>query len=465
MKYFVTRISSNGEKIHFYSIKEKGNTDFYEYDYFLLCLGDVISSKNRIFKMEFLGERVLRIDYVSGYDKNYTLKSATFYFGEDIPLNSSFFLRLKNLERMYQNTKSESREKIEAILSESEDKRTKIEACQKVLKNYLLAGFIIDDNTGLETAKLFSFMMSERYDILKDLKLPLPLKTRIKLRIMTVYNLFRRTSFCPYRERQKKYKASINFEWNTYVWESFINSYNQKHDFFLENKESNPVLLENKQDPFIRFVLSDIDYIKNMGQASYVSELNYLEKLVKRYIESKRDELRGQSSLDIEEFSSELTDFELKLFSKNKKFGLKRSDKTLIREEMIKERLKFIGIADDNDFKDDYLSLTKKIIQKIISYPYEGCEASLTELYKIAAEYVKDQKEQKSELRLYTTEGEYLKRLVALEIDIDKKIVRCSRAESLAQDLETLEVSLENARTVIKSNSKDNKRYNNNPTQ
>lgn len=456
MKYFVTRTICNDLGIEFYALGENADDiKCKECSNLIGNLRSAVNAGNRIYEIDLIDGNVLKIKYIYWYDDMSEIKTALFYLNENIPIDGYFYTELLKIIKVFNSKAQEDRDKIDEILKNRSNKNSQIASCQTILKKYLLAGFIIDDKTGQEAERTFTTMLAEKERILDKLELPLPFKSKMRL---VFYKFLRPTIY------QDKLNE-IKYKWKLFVWKSFVSDYSKKRDFFLESSKPTEVLPpKTVEDPFIRFILADIDYIMNIGSNSYTQELNLLEDLVKRYIESKKNEILRASRLDMESFLNELTDLELNLFGKNSKIGLKRSNKGLIREDFIKERLNYIGILSDTSIENDYLSLIYKLVKKITSYPYEGCEASLVELYKIAADFIKEKNEEKTEgLLIYTPERNILKRITSLELEIDQKIDRCRRAEALAQDMELLESSIESARTIIQNSPQEKKPYVNRP--
>lgn len=427
-------------------VKEKRYTDF------ISGLKSRVNSGDSIYTLEFLGERVLKIEYVKFYSRE--LDSVVFCFGEDVPLDGVFFAALHDAVREFSKVKDETRERIDKNFSEIRNRYDMITSCKTILKKYLLAGFIIDDQIGIEAARVFSTMISKDHLILSDLDLPMPIASRVKLfalKLMKpIYKL--RYCMCDYNAKVQ----NIEWGWRRYVWNSFLRDYNQKHDFFLEKVEERESLPERKiEDPFIRFILADIEYIDFLSSNSYKAELDSLESLSNRYLKAKREEILGGKPLCGDKFLNELTDLELAIFSKNNKSGLKRSNKGLIRTELIEERLRYIGITESTSTDDKYLDFVFEQIKRITAYPYEGCEKDLVELYRIAADYVKAMNSDEICLTMDSPRGTLLKRETALELEITRKIKACERDEALARDIELIEDSIALARTKMGIFSRD----------
>ncbi len=85
-------------------------------------------------------------------------------------------------------------------------------------------------------------------------------------------------------------------------------------------------------------------------------------------------------------------------------------------------------------------------VRRITTYPYQGCETELVELYKIAGDYVRERSDNQATLVIRTPGSELLKKETALELVITRKIKECKQYEELASDLELLEDAIAKVR-------------------
>lgn len=460
MKLFVTKMTEKGS-IVYYKIDEKGkNTKSSEYEKFSSEFLANLSTKGEIYDTQFLDANILRIEYLNS--KN-ALEAVTIYFAEDV-LETENFKKIYNSVEAFQDRKDGNMECIGKTIST-------IDEAKSLLIRFVQSGCVLDASTSKEAKKVFENMILQKDAVLQDLKLPLSQGAILKkfslllgsvafvpyyvgwvivyaLGITTMFDFFPGPLSCVlgvFGPGALSFISSLYYkdfqkDWNLKIWNYFISQYEHTHDIFLEGKKDIKSLPEKEiKDPFIRFIICDIDYIRKQNAADYASELQRLSDLIARYRDDKRREMVQGVSVEMDSFMTELTDIELSMFSKNRKVGLNRTNSELIKEAFVTDRLKYIGVEEGYDANDKYLSFIFEQVRRITVYPYEGCEKDLVELYKIAADYVKAKNGDQISLTLETPEKTLIQKETAIELEITRKIKACERAEALADDMEELE--------------------------
>ncbi len=444
MKIIVTRVTPSMDIYYFKFDKVIDRDESMTYHVeFVKDLEQAIDN-NGIYDIVFLSKRVLKIEYIvitrNGFKE---LRSVNIFFAENISLDDPFFTAINHLIKTFEKKKVFIRESIERLLEESRQLVNNIEDCRSILKRYVLAGLVIDDKTNKDAARIFSVMITKKFEILEKLELPLPFKSKMKLNFLKAtkkWQIHRYGTFAYNDEID-----TIQRGWLEYVWKSFIKDYNDRHNFFLEGASEPIKLPERNVEPFIKFILADIEYIRTLGAEKYHQELIDLENLSKRYIDQKRKEVIEGIPIDIVSFLNELTDIEMATFSKNPNKGLIRNGSEIVKKEFIEERLRYLGI-DTIETVDPFLNFIFEQVRRITTYPYQGCETELVELYKIAGDYVRERSDNQATLVIRTPGSELLKKETALELVITRKIKECKQYEELASDLELLEDAIAKVR-------------------
>lgn len=485
---------------------EENKSEYIGLDSFFNGFIKAIEERNSIKGLSFLNDRVLKFEFVefdSEGNENHT--DQVYYFGDSVP--DEVMDRMKKIVADFESVREETKRNIEAIRSRNTMNRNDLETCQNLLQKYIDAGCVIDASTGREVTRLFSTFMERGDEILKGLKLPMPLHMIFKklaligglsLNIgslslfviclitgnndlmtflakvscgdyycMLGFAIFLTTTF--FGSACLKFQLSgYQEKWNSKVLNAFISDYEKKHDLFLEGEENRPKLTSGErpvEDDFMRFIMCDIEYIHSC-EGDYTEELKDFKTLVMEYVEEKSRTLATGEHMDIKSYLSRLTDLELETYKKNNKKGLKRSNKELLHASFLTERLNYLGVKGELIANDDYLKFVFEQVERIAAYPYEGCEVELAELYRIAQDYVNESMESGS-LVLGSPSARLLERETKLEVLISQRIEVCKRYEQLASDLETLEGAIAevNRSKEAKGLDETDKKLDLNPTQ
>lgn len=478
MKIVITNMQDTG-KVTYYPIDEKNSIgDENLNNRFIYELRDAIK-KGKIYELKFLDERLLKIEYLS-QDEETKIETCSCLLDESIDLNSKVVQELRDIVKYFNSVRTKIRNSIDSQISD-------INKARALLRRFIEAGCVLDSDSTMEARSVLSTMVTKKDVILKDLRLPMSIEWTLKkfiyaslttgsvlyylggfaMQFLDIYGFFSslfNLSFLPLLIGifgpaivggiSASKLSQIEEKWNEKVLNCFVAEYDKKHDIFLNGNNNLALPSMEAKDPFIRFILSDIEYIKTLNIEDYSMELNSLKDLVKRYCEAKKQEMHIGETVDIESFMTELTDLELAMFSKNKRIGLIRRPTEVVREAFIEERLKYIGVEDTPEANDSYLKFIFEQVKRIANYPYEGCEVDLVELYKIATDYVKSKKGEEG-LSLSTPGGTLLKRETALELEINKKIKNCEEAEALADDIELLESVIGEAQAAIQNKNEE----------
>lgn len=485
---------------------EENKSRYMEFNFFSNAFIKVIEGRRSIEQLCFLNDRVLKFEFVEfDSDGNENHTDQVYYFGDSVP--DEVMDRMRKIVADFESVREETERNIEAIRSRNTMNRNDLETCQNLLQKYIEAGCVIDVSTGREVARLFSTFMERGDEIVKGLKLPMPLHLIFKKWaligglsfslgslflfamgitsgndvLMTFlysvycgdfYHMFGFAIFViatffgtPYMKSQL---SGYQEKWNRKVLNAFINDYEKKHDLFLEGAENRPKLSSGErpiEDDFMRFIMCDIEYIHSC-EGDYIEELKAFKTLAIEYAEEKSRTLATGEHMDVKGYLSRLTDLELETYKKNNKKGLKRSNKELLHASFLTERLNYLGVKGELLANDDYLKFVFEQVERIAAYPYEGCEVELAELYRIAQDYVNESMESGS-LVLGSPSARLLERETKLELLIGQRIEVCKRYEQLASDLETLEGAIAevNRTKETKSLEESGKKLDLNPAQ
>lgn len=143
------------------------------------------------------------------------------------------------------------------------------------------------------------------------------------------------------------------------------------------------------QDCFLEEVKTLMNFAKYHKEESFDEEIARLATLTQEYIAAKRGEIKEQREFDRYSFFDRLTDLELKIFGKNNEVGFKQLYLLAVKGPQLVERLKFMGVSEENIANDLHLQDVFKEITRISSMSYEGCERELLQLFRIAQDYCK----------------------------------------------------------------------------
>ncbi len=377
------------------------------------------------------------------------------------------------------NHAKDSQENIEKLLEETGNKKMLTKKVKRMFMQYATMGTVSDASTDNEASEVLSELLANREEILSSANIKLPMKLQIKrgalvllgvVAITTIIGMiaFDRVdyfdvpgklrelhSFCSWGDGRYIVGAGLTgtaffaitkalksaSKWKEKLLDSFVVDYERQHDFFLENDDKTKIKTIN--DSFIRFIMTDIEYIKSSHLENCDEILRAYEVLANEYISIRREELNSGEPVDMFAFLSKLTELEIGVYSKNTKKGLTRRDIADLKSILFEERLPYLDLVAGETVNDRYLKFVCEQAERIFAYPYEGCEVELVELYRIAMDYVKESTSEEEGLKHYTPSGKLLARETQIELSINQKIDTCQKYEKLADDIEKMEALLE----------------------
>lgn len=167
------------------------------------------------------------------------------------------------------------------------------------------------------------------------------------------------------------------------IIKSFIAECRHKYfDVFKNQNKSLCVDAEIVTNEIFDFINSDFLYMRHRTDIDYRDLMEEILTLRKRFSDSINVEDNDAFSL-----MRELVELELTIFSrKDEGFPKNRKD-IVINREMFDRRLAYLGY-DEIDDGNPVMDSIYKVIGRIESFPYEGCELEILKLLRIAIEEV-----------------------------------------------------------------------------
>lgn len=491
MKYLVTT-SRNGDLVY-YTVDGKGiSKDHYEDIDFLVDMYFKKALYKTVLDSKLEDGKVLKVIHYSLGGMSIEEDSILF---DDRALNAGALEHFRSLEFEVPTVKKETQK------SKKKREKANKKLCQKLFHKFVMTGEVGELDSGCDPKELFVTMLNDKNLLVNNEKVPLPnsLKNKERMSVTTAIVLLcvmgalailsevnpeilmiaaenlRTNTFFEYltkildgtlanidlkkstellKSLNTTFSAatiilsihftammaiiktdSIQAEWNMPSYEKFIRRFAQEYDIFCEvNPEFD--IESDLSEHIVKSLLADIAYAKKQNFDQ--NTIDTFQDTLKSYFESQKDK-----GVDEREFLRELLLKEQTFFIRNGKgLGLKRENMDLVRASYIAERLKFIGIDESKAPRDQIVALILDQAEKIVSFPYEGCESELTSLYILALNHVERPSEGESEITDEET-------IMLIRDRIYQKMKKCIEYESLVDHILEKSESVEPQKRTI----------------
>lgn len=236
---------------------------------------------------------------------------------------------------------------------------------------------------------------------------------------------------------------------NNFVNDSFDKLYSELVDAVGKEKEKAEnlsVTLDEKdltQDAFLRCIKKASSYMDKHREADFSCEAQAMYRLVQDY----KKALKKESGVDRFQFLSMLTKLELSIYSKSASDSMKYASVKEYMEQGLEDRLEFLGLLKIANIKDGSLEMVYNTIKRVLSFPYDGCEREIVELFQIAKDYVEEMQgtEPSSTFGCTPASEKMLRRVSQVEQRIVEGINRFIDHTNLTEDLAAIQSALTTA--------------------